>query len=69
MPVKKPRKQIAYKSARCPNEFEKYGPETLPPGWQKLVKTRKAGKTAGKIDVYFITYVTSTSIRFAVLHF
>ncbi|MBN3302045.1 methyl-CpG-binding domain protein 4 [Amia ocellicauda] len=27
----------------------------VPPGWDKVVKTRKSGKTAGKMDVYIIS--------------
>lgn len=49
-------KQLVKKRAtRCPNAQEKYGPELLPPGWDTAVITRKSGKSAGQVDVYFIT--------------
>ncbi|XP_033921903.1 methyl-CpG-binding domain protein 4 [Melopsittacus undulatus] len=31
------------------------GPSAVPVGWQRLVKRRQSGRTAGKIDVYFIS--------------
>lgn len=31
-----------------------YKTSTLPPGWIREVRQRKAGKTAGKLDVYII---------------
>ena len=48
---------VKYRSSRGPNIHEKYGPEVLPPGWNTNIVTRKSGKTAGQVDVYFITYV------------
>jgi len=33
---------------------EKFASSSVPPGWIREVKQRKAGKTAGKLDVYII---------------
>ncbi|XP_064154415.1 methyl-CpG-binding domain protein 4 [Anguilla rostrata] len=41
--------------AQKPERLETDQPRTVPLGWIKIVKQRKTGKTAGKMDVYIIS--------------
>ncbi|XP_062056463.1 methyl-CpG-binding domain protein 4 isoform X2 [Lepus europaeus] len=42
-------------SAGCAGTAETECPKSVPCGWERVVKQRLSGKTAGKFDVYFIS--------------
>lgn len=49
-------------SADVNNKSQKRDSSSIPSGWSKVVRQRKAGKTAGKLDVYIIRWFSCNCV-------